>query len=425
MPYKLKLWHAWMCAALGGWLLVSSWGVDPGKRALFVSDQICGTLILIASVWSRGKKSIWLQWVLAAIGFWLLSAPLLFWAPRAFTYISDSLVGIGLMTFAVILPYATSTGGPVKPDDWSYNPSTWKQRWPVVIIGFVAYIAATYLAFFQLGYIKDVWDPFFNDGTRRVLTSDVSRAFPVSDAGLGALAYLLECVSGLVGDTRRWRTMPWMALLFWMLVVPAGVVSIVLVMLQPIAVGAWCFLCLTTATLTLVTIPPAMDEMVLTTQYLWKARQQGKDVWHIFWKGHIYAGTFHQQPEDTWDLSLPWTLCVSVVLGLWLMAAPGTLGFEGTLANSHFMTGALVITFAVIGMSEVGRPFRLLNLLLGGWAIAAPWVLSGGSMVIRATDLAAGFFIMGLALPLGRLTDRHGSWDKLTQWTPFPDVSKE
>lgn len=46
---------------------------------------------------------------------------------------------------------------------------------------------------------RSPWDPFFGDGTRRVLDSDVSRAWTISDAGLGAVSYMLEALSGLMG----------------------------------------------------------------------------------------------------------------------------------------------------------------------------------------------------------------------------------
>ncbi len=349
------------------------------------------------------SKSLWPQWAMTGVSLWLFAAPLLFWAPRVSIYINDSLAGILIAVFAVVVPYAASTGGIDVPGNWSYNPSTWRQRIPIVIIGFLAYVGATYLAFFQMGYTKEVWDPFFNDGTRRVLTSDVSKAFPVSDAGLGAFAYLLECLSGLIGDQRRWRTMPWMSFLFWLLVVPAGVVSIVLVMLQPIAVGAWCAMCLMTAFLTLITIPPAMDEFILTLQFLREKRRQGANLWELFWRGEVVekdVGVSPRAREDHWiDLSLPWNLCVCAALGVILMAAPSQLGILKPLSDSHYMTGALVITFAVIGMAELGRPLRLANILFGLWAACMPWVLSSGTGTIRALDTVIGALLICLSYP--------------------------
>jgi hypothetical protein len=39
-----------------------------------------------------------------------------------------------------------------------------------------------------------VWEPFFGEGSRVILTSSVSRLLPVPDAALGAFGYLLDAV---------------------------------------------------------------------------------------------------------------------------------------------------------------------------------------------------------------------------------------
>src|ERR687897_3053011 len=88
-----------------------------------------------------------------------------------------------------------------------------------------------------------------------------------------------------MGGRNRWRTMPWMVLMFGVLVVPLGVVSIVLIILQPVAVGAWCTLCLITAAAMLIMIAPAIDEVVAMGQFLIGARREGKPFWRTFWVG--------------------------------------------------------------------------------------------------------------------------------------------
>jgi hypothetical protein len=124
------------------------------------------------------------------------------------------------------------------PPGWSYNPSSWLQRAPVIALAFVSFLLARYLAAYRQGYIPGVWDPFIGDGTRRVLESEVSKAWPISDAGLGELSYVLEELSGYMGDQRRWRTMPWMVLMFGFLVIPLGVTSIEPVILRSPLAGA-------------------------------------------------------------------------------------------------------------------------------------------------------------------------------------------
>jgi len=230
------------------------------------------------------------------------------------------------------------------------------------------------MAAFQLGHIQTVWDPFFGDGTRRVLTSDVSRAWPISDAGLGATTYLLEVLMGLMGDKRRWRTMPWMVTFFGILVVPLGTTSIVLVILQPLSVGAWCTLCLATAAAMLVMIPLTLDEVVAMGQFLVQSRRAGKPFWRTFWLGGELPGAAEEtKPRDfgsppremlpamVWGVTAPWTLLASTVLGVWVMFSPAVFQSQAAAADSDHLIDALVVTFAVIAFAEVGRALRFIN----------------------------------------------------------------
>lgn len=169
------------------------------------------------------------------------------------------------------------------PPGWSYNPATWGQRLPIVALAIVGFGIATYLALFQLHVVSDVWDPFFGNGSRKILTSKTSKILPIPDAALGALGYLLDAVTGAVGGTRRWRTMPWIVIVFGMAVGPLGFISILLVVLQPVMYDAWCTLCLCSAAISVVMIGPAMDEMLASLQYMKRAKESGVSTWKAFW----------------------------------------------------------------------------------------------------------------------------------------------
>jgi uncharacterized membrane protein len=169
------------------------------------------------------------------------------------------------------------------PPAWDYNPSSWRERIPLVIIASIGFFIAIYLALYQLKVVDSVWDPFFGDGTERVLTSKVSQAFPIPDALLGAFGYLVDVVSGIVGGVNRWKTMPWIVILFGVAVGPLGLVSILLVISQPVLVGAWCTLCLTSAVISVIMISPAMDEFLARLQYLQRVRRRGLSTWQAFW----------------------------------------------------------------------------------------------------------------------------------------------
>jgi hypothetical protein len=170
-----------------------------------------------------------------------------------------------------------------RPPGWSYNPSDWSQRLPIVGLSLVGFGIASSLALYQWGIFGSVWEPFFGNGSRVVLNSGVSRLLPIPDAALGALGYLLDAATGVIGGRARWRTMPWIVIVFGLAVGPLGATSIGLVILQPVLYDAWCTLCLTSAAISVLMIGPAMDELLASLQYLKRQRAAGHSVWHAFW----------------------------------------------------------------------------------------------------------------------------------------------
>lgn len=173
------------------------------------------------------------------------------------------------------------------PPGWSTNPSKWSQRIPIVVLAVIGTGVATYLALFQLRVIDTVWEPFFGDGSRQILLhSSFSRFFErfgLSDAAIGAAGYLVDAVTGLIGGTRRWRTMPWVVLIFGVFVGPFGVVSIALIVIQPVLYSEFCTLCIVSAIISLAMIGPAMDEVLASLQYLRRQRTKGHSTWRAFW----------------------------------------------------------------------------------------------------------------------------------------------
>jgi hypothetical protein len=157
---------------------------------------------------------------------------------------------------------------------------------PIILTAVLGFVIAFYLGLYQLHVIPDVWEPFFGDGSRIVLESWVSKGASawvgMPDAMLGALGYLADAVAGAIGGTRRWKTMPWIVLLFGIFVGPLGLVSITLVILQPF-VGGWCMLCLVTAIISVVMIGPAMDEVLASLQYLRRCHEEGRSFWRTVW----------------------------------------------------------------------------------------------------------------------------------------------
>lgn len=180
---------------------------------------------------------------------------------------------------------AAAVGQSGTPPGWSENPSAWGARLPIVVVAFAGFVIATYLALFQYGVVATVWEPFFGDGSRIVLTSKLSNVLPVKDAALGAFGYLLDVVAGVIGGRGRWRTMPWIVIVFGIAIGPLGLTSVLLVIAQPVLYGAFCTLCLVSAVISVVMIGPAMDEILASLQELRREQLRGGSVWHAFWRG--------------------------------------------------------------------------------------------------------------------------------------------
>lgn len=430
------LWAHFLNIALGTWLVTGPPLLDLQSRALAASDVISGVALIVFAALSLSWRLAWARWVCAAIGAWVMSAPLVFWAPTAAGYLNDTLVGALVIGFAVGLPPAPGVSpvaavtGPGTPPGWSFNPSSLTQRLPIIALAFVGLYVSRYLAAYQLGHIDGVWEPFFEggpdprNGTEEIITSSVSQAWPVSDAGLGALTYMLEILTGVIGSRRRWRTMPWLVLLFGFMIAPLGAVSIFFIIIQPIWIGTWCTLCLIAAAAMLVQIPYSLDELLATCQFLWRRKRAGERLLRVFLVGDTEPGEplkpareFERSPGEiardmfSGGVNLPWNLAVSMVISAWLMLTRLTLGTDGGMANADHLIGALVVTVSVIACAEVARAARFLNIALGAALLVTPFVYGASDAQLFAS-IACGFALIALALRRGRVEGRYAGWNE-------------
>lgn len=454
------LWVHFANVLLGAWLAVSPFAfglfepqdftdtmmrvtaerslADPAQRAPWLawSDMVTGAAIVLFGALSLSRRFSWAQWANGIAGVWLLFAPLVFWSPSAAVYAQDTLIGALVIAFALLVPMmpGMSHGAMMDASDlpvgWTYDPSTYLQRVPIIAMAFVGLLIARVLTAYQLGHVDHVWEPFFGgdserNGTELIITSDVSRAWPVADAGLGAVSYMFEVLMGMMGDRRRWRTMPWMVAAFGIVVVPLGAVSIYFIIIQPIIIGTYCTLCLLAALAMLIMIPFTLDELVAMGQYLVQSHRRGEPLLRTFFMGGVAPGSGQDQRPDfeaplpqtiasaVRGITVPWTLIACALLGIWLMFTRLVFGTTPPMANSDHLVGALIITVAVIAMAEVARPVRFINLGFGAWLIVAPWVLDGESTVASVVSVVTGAGVALLSLPRGhRSAEHYGSWDR-------------
>jgi len=325
-------------------------------------------------------------------------------------------------------------GGPDVPPGWTYTPASWLQRMPIGVLALIGFLIARILGAYQLGHIDTVWEPFFAgsgdmkgvmNGTETIITSDVSKAWPIADGALGGIVYMAELVMVWMGGKTRWRTMPWMVLALAILILPLGVVSIYFVIIQPIVIGTWCTLCLIAALAMAVMIPYALNEFVAMGQFLVWARKQGKPFWRTFWEGDAMEGGSadtskglvatprEQIAQATRGVTYPWTLLLSMAIGVWLTFTRVTFDSAGAMADSDHMVGLLVLTFTIIALAEVGRATRFINIPFGIWLIAAPWLLDGvASPLAIWNGVICGVLLIALAIPRGKIRDSYAGWDR-------------
>lgn len=431
--YNTLYWTHLTNVLLGFFLITAPFTFGYKSSAMTYSDMVSGVLLIVFSLLSANPFRLWSPWASSIVGVWLLFAPLVFWSPDAAAYITDTVAGIFAIGFSVLIPempgmmqmMMTMPPGPQTPPGWTYNPSSWLQRTPIIILGWIGFFGSRYLTAYQLGYIHQIWDPFFGSGSERVLTSSVSKSFPISDAGLGTFSYTIEALMGYMGMSDRWRTMPWMVTFFGILVIPLGVTSIVLIILQPVAVGFWCSVCLLTAIAMLIMIPLTLDEVVAMVQFLVKRTKEGKPFWRTFWMGDTIEGgsgdertprftgpLFKTIPAMWWGVRFPLNLLLATAVGLWWMFYPGNFGVGGAAADNFTTLGALVVTFSVIATAEVGRSLRFLNFAFAGSLIIVLLLSKQTSSQTLWNAIISGGVLIALSLPKGKISERYGTFDK-------------
>jgi nucleoside-diphosphate-sugar epimerase len=431
-------WAHFVNIALGCWILVQPVIVEVEEPALFWSEIVLGAALILFAALSLSWRLAWARWASAAVAAGIMAIPFLFWTANPAAFLSDTLVGAFAFGLAVGTrpepgPSVVATmTGPDTPPGWSYNPSAWTQRLPIIFLALVGLLVARYLTAYQLGQIDGVWEPFFpgladdpaKNGTEAVITSRVSEAFPIPDAGLGGYTYALEIVTGIVGSRARWRTMPWLVFLFGLMIAPLGVVSILFVIIQPVVIGTWATLTLIGAAAMLIQIPYSLDELLATIQFVRRRAMAGRPWLRVFLLGDTDKGRRAKRTDeldrgpgpvlrDMWTggVSLPWNLTLAAVLAASLPFTRLTFGAEGTMANADHLIGFLALTIISLAAAEVARPLRYCLIPLGAALMITPFLFKPDA-AHSAASIAIGLMLIALSFRRGAIRDRYGTWDR-------------
>jgi SPW repeat len=95
-----------------------------------------------------------------------------------------------------------------------------------------------------------------------------------------------------------------------------------------------------------------------------------------------------------------WEDWCSWSLGIWLCISPWALQFEidAAATRTTVISGVLLILAEVITLSTFRAWEEGLNILLGIWLIAAPWVIGAASMVTTTNFVIVGLLVFALAI---------------------------
>jgi hypothetical protein len=169
-----------------------------------------------------------------------------------------------------------------------------------------------------------------------------------------------------------------------------------------------------------------VDEVLATAQYLWRSKRAGRS----FWRTLLFGGPALSEARDPVQgldmpfgqvvreflrggVTYPWALLAATFIGICLLCTPVFFRVELPLYFSDHVAGCLVVLIAVTAWAEVARPVRLLNVPLGLWVAASPFVLGDSNTAALISNLLAGLGLAALSLPRGTRSQEHyGGWDR-------------
>lgn len=115
-----------------------------------------------------------------------------------------------------------------------------------------------------------------------------------------------------------------------------------------------------------------------------------------------------------------WAQIVNIMLGVWLMAAPGIFGFGTNAANNDHILGPVIATFALTACWECTHVTRKYNIPLGAWLLLAPWILGYDQTFPIINDMIVGGLVILFSLVKRKIEKRYGGgWSAIWNANPM------
>lgn len=114
-----------------------------------------------------------------------------------------------------------------------------------------------------------------------------------------------------------------------------------------------------------------------------------------------------------------WARVINIITGLWIIAAPTIFQFDKRIANNDHILGPLIMSVAVISISESVRSVRYVNSITGIWLVVAPWILNYNNNTAIINSLVCGILTICCSLIKGKVENHFGGgWRSLFSKNP-------
>jgi NAD(P)-dependent dehydrogenase (short-subunit alcohol dehydrogenase family) len=108
-----------------------------------------------------------------------------------------------------------------------------------------------------------------------------------------------------------------------------------------------------------------------------------------------------------------WGAIGNVLVGLWLMIAPGYFHFEKITANNYYIVGPIVITMAITSMWEFNRSVKYFNLMAGVWMIVSPFLFQYDTSEAIWNSVVSGIFMVLFSSVKSKVKGNYGGGWKI------------
>ena len=113
-----------------------------------------------------------------------------------------------------------------------------------------------------------------------------------------------------------------------------------------------------------------------------------------------------------WGITIPWNLCVTALIGIWLMFEAPYLHTVGGVEITNHVLGALVCAVSIISMAEIIRATRYVNILFGICIAVAPFVFEAVNDASFYDNILCGIALIALTIRRGKIRQHYGHLEK-------------